>query len=734
MFALLGGGLFIAALMLLKMWLAPSSWSESTFHIDDSPITIPPQQEQTLTLTGEGLSDDISLWLVPEVDDRLAIRSRLKLWGNPQTILQHNDLLYIGVGGKGLVVVNAQDPLHPKILSSVPLPGQPIKLVMKGNHLYQAAGKAGVQILSLDDPKKPQLLRTIATDTSVSGIAVTDQGLLAISAFKGDVKLYDAFSAPPKPLCTIPSHGGTTRDILFHDDFLLIAKRGDGIIVVDISDPIHPQEIGRTPLEGVPSNLVFSPPWIIASVQKPGYVTKDSCWLERFLLKDNGMLVMIDKTYLPGIPYQLTSQKKSLGVSFGFVGGGFYRLEENGLYQDRLFSSANVRAALPHQSGKGLWLVNGGGELIYVDGGSFPPVLRDVTLKGPLAALPIPLNEGKLILPSKSDIQLLGEDEEENHAENFALPRDLGELQRQKQNIIVSLKEDGDNVKGELIFLHLESDQLRQFSQLTFPFPLTRLASNQRLVLAGDGNFKAAGKNRPEQYHLWIIDSSLEPPLLLAKHPLTAQILGMTCDEDYVYFFTADQQFNIVSLSNPPKTVASLDFSWLQKSVGRMKMPFFKVDHYLFVGDRTNGIRVIDVKEPLKPTLLGSLDPRGAVSEFFLHDQDLFVNVYNRGLLTVPLKDIQTSPLQEIMTWHFRRKVLAKVDDGMGWLWIGMKGFTQDISAFPIPRKIPLKTQSENRLQIILPPLPTAGDYTLRAQRQDQSQELPGMIRVREFN
>lgn len=149
--------------------------------------------------------------------------------GEAQSVAYHNGFLYTGVWGTSEVVTaDVRDPLHPRILSKVPLDGYGDGLAVHQGKLYAATGHHsraphrnpgdpgfglghGLEIFSLAAPAQPRLLSRVKFPRFYEiGYDMWDVQVAGSTAFVGDTH--------------------------------------NGLFVVDVRDPSSPAILGRTEL------------------------------------------------------------------------------------------------------------------------------------------------------------------------------------------------------------------------------------------------------------------------------------------------------------------------------------------------------------------------------------------------------------------------------------------------------------------------------------------------------
>jgi hypothetical protein len=212
--------------------------------------------------------------------------------GNAQDLVALGSTIYVADGKSGLVVIDASNPQAPVILGSVDTPGYAWEVRIKGTRAYVADDSTGLAVIDITTPSSPALLSTKGTPTTVRAVAVTSTRGFVIDPSYG-LQAFDLSDTAPLfilgrvegiaeypaatligatgSLVCVPNHaslviidtshplsphivnGGT---LLFPGPCTGVALSGTTayvacgpFLVLDVSNPSNPQELGR--LEGV---------------------------------------------------------------------------------------------------------------------------------------------------------------------------------------------------------------------------------------------------------------------------------------------------------------------------------------------------------------------------------------------------------------------------------------------------------------------------------------------------
>ena len=148
---------------------------------------------------------------------------------------------YLAGGAGGLRILNVADPVHPAEIG-VMATGNPQGLALSGDLAYVAA-TAALQIVDVSDPAHPQPVGAYA---AVNAIDVALSGHYAYLVDDARMLVVDV-ADPADPTLTA-TYGTILRwptAIAAYGDLVAIADSDQGLHLVDVSDPLNPNEFSR---------------------------------------------------------------------------------------------------------------------------------------------------------------------------------------------------------------------------------------------------------------------------------------------------------------------------------------------------------------------------------------------------------------------------------------------------------------------------------------------------------
>ncbi len=171
-----------------------------------------------------------------------------QLGGPPTAITLHDDLAYMGIGQR-LLIVDIFDPSLPSTVGQTSvLPGVITAVVAVGNFAYVTDGEGGLHIINISDPASPS--ESGFYDTPGDARDVMVMGSYAYVADWYGLRIID-ISNPANPTETgfcdtvIPARGVTVAG-----SYAYIARHG-GLTIIDVSNPASPTEVGNVDTQGI---------------------------------------------------------------------------------------------------------------------------------------------------------------------------------------------------------------------------------------------------------------------------------------------------------------------------------------------------------------------------------------------------------------------------------------------------------------------------------------------------
>ncbi len=244
-----------------------------------------------------------------------------------------DNVVYLVVGTKGLLIVDVSDPTAPVEIGSHSTNGYAQALALSGTTAYVANRSEGITIIDVSDPSRPQQIGSLDTPGSAQSITlhgnlalIADQrGGLQIARIQSDrtlstVSSFDTRGYPTavtvvgdRALIALGDAGleildianestplsigyldltGDASDVAVYNDLAYVAAGYRGIRIINLTDPTAPIEIGSIATEGEAVSVVVSGSTLYVAEQTEG--------LSVYSLLDPGAPKVVARIDTPG--------------------------------------------------------------------------------------------------------------------------------------------------------------------------------------------------------------------------------------------------------------------------------------------------------------------------------------------------------------------------------------------------------------------------------------------------
>ncbi|MBF8290221.1 MAG: Beta helix protein [Chloroflexi bacterium] len=145
-------------------------------------------------------------------------------------------------GWGGLRIVDVGDPRVPRLVTTVPTDAWVMGVAADGDRAYLAAGGAGLQVIDLADPGNPVVVGHLPVAGGHAIATGADGPLAALVDTSVGIRIIGVRDGPPAELSTyapLASADGLT----LAGTRAFVAAKGQGLRVVDVSDPARPTDL-----------------------------------------------------------------------------------------------------------------------------------------------------------------------------------------------------------------------------------------------------------------------------------------------------------------------------------------------------------------------------------------------------------------------------------------------------------------------------------------------------------
>lgn len=167
-------------------------------------------------------------------------------------VARRDNLLFVGVHGGGIAVLDIADPRTAPIVATLALPGaELVDFALAGNTLYAADFLAGVHAIDVTDPRQPRHLGAHPALTHANNRRVVTSGGLLVLVNDHAFSVFAIGAGPLRPLALHPrlrNAVGWFRGVVFEGTRLHLTQGPIGLWTFDLADPAKPQVIaGQEP-------------------------------------------------------------------------------------------------------------------------------------------------------------------------------------------------------------------------------------------------------------------------------------------------------------------------------------------------------------------------------------------------------------------------------------------------------------------------------------------------------
>jgi len=180
-----------------------------------------------------------------------------QIGGATQAVAVQGNHAYVGVGVR-LEVLNVSNPHTPTAVgATAPFPHFVQDIVIRGTTAYVAAGGAGLRVVDISDPTHPVEVGAWDSLGYAEGVAVSGS---TVYLADGPYGLWTVDVSDPAH----PRKVGSAYDmnyafeVVVSGHYAYIAAAGAGLLVADVSDPAHPLEVGTLDTPGYAYGITVS--------------------------------------------------------------------------------------------------------------------------------------------------------------------------------------------------------------------------------------------------------------------------------------------------------------------------------------------------------------------------------------------------------------------------------------------------------------------------------------------
>lgn len=218
---------------------------------------------------------------------RMRMAGEVGLSSSPRDLDVSGSLACVVLDSSTLQLVDVSQPDAPELLGSAAVPSTPNAVAISGSYAYVAAadyvGARGVFVYDIANPAVPTLLTHVPVGSDPQELGIDGRYAYVLDAF--EVTVLDLVDPAAPVIAETLSIPGYCRFLAFRDDYLYVICQcneslrsfGDGLYIVDKSDPLHLALVGSyAPEERAPMwGLAFWRDYAIVAGGDPGLAFLD---------------------------------------------------------------------------------------------------------------------------------------------------------------------------------------------------------------------------------------------------------------------------------------------------------------------------------------------------------------------------------------------------------------------------------------------------------------------------
>jgi hypothetical protein len=181
--------------------------------------------------------------------------------GYSRDLVVAGDYVFAVDGDSGLQVFDISDPANPVHIGNYDTSGFSSDVFVSGDYAFVADGLSGLQVVDIIDPSKPSPVSNYDTPGYSRGVTVEgDHAYVADGEVRGDASLLVIdISDPAKPsLAGTLAVTGLPIGTFVWGDYAYFASGPGGLQVIDISDPTRPALVTTFPTPAYARNVVVA--------------------------------------------------------------------------------------------------------------------------------------------------------------------------------------------------------------------------------------------------------------------------------------------------------------------------------------------------------------------------------------------------------------------------------------------------------------------------------------------
>lgn len=542
-----------------------------------------------------------------------------------QKVTVMGNIAYLLASDRTLRVFRVSRPRQVEELAVINLEFDASTLQVEGQRLYLAAERNSVLIFDISNPADPAPLRQITTAEVIKDIFITGEDFAYLAAGQGGLRVFDisapeqmsevgSYSLPIDANRVVVSDGkvyladrdmglyiidpelqmgfqsiasdeqrrGNAEDIAVDDRYAYLASSGQGLRVIDLTDPQAPEAVAEYDTEGQASGVSLAGDFIYLADGTNGV---------RVLFLTEGERGAIEVHERASIPTQGSATNCEIVDQLLFLADG-----PGGLGIYNLSNPSSPQEVGRERSLGWAYDIEVLGDYVYLAAGEAG--LRVINVLDPT-------------LPAE-----IGAFDTSGEARSLSVQRKPGN----PEQILVYL---ADGPGGLLVIDVTDPRSPRQVDSLDVE------GFVHDIQLAGDLAYVTT-----EEKGLRVI-SIADPTQLteVGSFDTPGQAYGLDLHSGRAFIADFNRGLRILSLENP-QSPREIGFFEIHRTARRILVR----DDLAFLSDSESGFRIADVSNPRRPREIGHFDQGGLVEDLAVRDRVAFI-AGDSGILAVDFTD-----------------------------------------------------------------------------------------------
>lgn len=707
--SLLGVSFYLGILFLVGSSLASLYTQPKVFSVNNvQRIATENRATEEWVVSGSGFDKDTRVVLSADIGNRRALIDSVPLWGAANDQAIGDEKIYIANISLGVQVLDNKDPLRPLVTKTVPIPSRPVGVYRDGNRLFVTCVREGVLIYDLNDSSGLKKQATVRVTGSTLD-SLIDGDLLYVANGEDGVKIIDISNADAiginkqYPIVSEINCPGRALSLELSGGVLFVSTDTSGLFAYDVVDPKRPELLMSIPSQD-PVRAFHVEEQILYMATKSGQVSA-------FEISSLAAPSLLGSIFIGGKVSGLVVSENRLYLADGTH--GLVVIDVNNPERLELLGVVDI----PGQA-RSVTLQN---DIAYVTSGSKGLVLVDLNKIG------VPQTQPSISISGRiADVLFDGNWIYVSNAKGFHV------FERNNNNVITpvnSLASEHYSYEifkhGQYIYVAEERDGIgvvdvsdprhpQKVAQLELP------GRAKRMVLSDQVLIVAALKGG-----VHIVDLSVpDRPQLIETISDLGSVGNIATDGKFLYVSSALKGVHIYELidGKHPVFISAVVKPWpLSKFTRSMDVELR--NGLLYVASGKDGLQIIEVHDPYRPLVVGTLPLPGFGFGLYVEGDSAFVIIPQSGIYQVDITDPKHPRNLGCVVSTKRVQWMGR--EG-GRLWV-VTGHSDLKEVFWPEELLDVKLEGSEQIRVSLPPLNKDDWYSLNISSRNDHQTIHGI-------